>query len=250
MTGAGDLYEEIGRSYSSTRREDPRIAAHVLDAIGDAETIVNVGAGTGSYEPARRKVVAVEPSTQMVRQRRGRSGLVVRAVAEGLPLASRSFDVAMAVLTAHHWNDLAGGLRELHRVARRQVVFYFEPLHTHRFWALDYFPEALTVASESGAPGEQEIRQELDVREVRPVPVPRDCVDGFGAAFWARPDAYADPTVQAGMSWLAQLPREARERGAARLLSDLASGEWHRRHGHLRDLTELDAGYRIAIAGD
>ncbi|HEX6238546.1 MAG TPA: class I SAM-dependent methyltransferase [Acidimicrobiales bacterium] len=249
MAGGGDLYERIGRSYSSTRREDPRIAAHILEALGDAATIVNVGAGTGNYEPADRRVVAVEPSGEMIRQRTGRSREVVRARAEALPFGAGAFDAGLAVLTVHHWTDRSAGLRELRRVARRQVVFYFEPLHAHGFWALEYFPEATSVPSERDAPGEDLLREHLRVCEVRTVPVPADCSDGFGAAFWARPEAYADPSVQAGMSWLALLPPAVRARGTARLLSDLASGEWDRRHGHLRRLTEIDGGYRIAIAG-
>jgi SAM-dependent methyltransferase len=244
-----ELYDQIGRSYASTRREDPRIAAHVWSALGDATTIVNVGAGTGSYEPVDRMVVAAEPSGAMLAQRQGRSTRVVRAVGEALPFPDRAFDAALAVLTIHHWTDLDPGLRELGRVARRQVVFYFEPLRTHDFWVLEYFPEALEVASERHAPGEAELRRTLDVREIRPVLIPPDCTDGFGAAFWCRPEAYTDPVVQAGMSWLALQSDEARARGAERLKHDLASGEWDRRFGHLRNLREFDGGYRIAIAG-
>ena len=250
MSHDDEAYEGIWHTYSTTRREDPRVAAHIHAAIGDAASVVNVGAGTGNYEPADRTVVAVDPSPTMLEQRRGRSALVVRATAEALPLRDGAFDVALAVLTIHLWPDVDRGLRELRRVARRQVVFYFEPLHTHHFWALDYFPEAATVASERHAPGEDELRRALSVGEIRTVMVPRDCLDGFGAAFWCRPEAYTDPTVQAGMSWLALLPDEARTRGSQRLAADLASGEWERRHGHLRQLSELDAGYRIAIAGD
>jgi SAM-dependent methyltransferase len=249
MTADGTVYETIGRTYSTTRREDPRIAAHVHAAIGEATSIVNLGAGTGSYEPVGPKVVAVEPSPAMLAQRRGRSPLVVRAVGRALPFPDRSFDVALAVLTLHHWADVDRGLREMRRVARRQVVLYFEPLVTHRFWGLEYFPEAADLAVEAHAPGEPELRRALDVREIREVLVPKDCVDGFGTAFWARPGAYTDPTVQAGMSWLALLPPEVRERGAAKLARDLASGEWDRRFGHLRLLAEFDGGYRLAISG-
>lgn len=244
------VYESIGQTYSSTRHEDPRVAAAVHAALGAGLTLVNVGAGTGNYEPADRRVVAVEPSAAMRAQRgRHRSPLVLDAVAEALPFGAGTFDAALAMLTIHHWSDLAGGLRELRRVARRQVVFFFEPLSTHEFWALEYFPTALALPSEQDAPGEAELRRELDVREVRPVFVPADCIDGFGAAFWRRPEAYADPAVQAGMSWLAQLPADDLARGSARLRADLASGEWDRRHGHLRDLDQYDGGYRIAVAG-
>lgn len=242
------MYERIGRSYAETRREDPRVAADIRACLGDGRTVVNVGAGTGNYEPPDRFVVAVEPSPTMVHQRQDRTRRVVRGMAEALPFPEGTFDVAMAVLTIHHWTDCLAGLRELRRVARRQVVFFFEPLHVHEFWALEYFPEALDLPSEQDAPGEAILRQALAVREIRPVLVPRDCVDGFGAAFWARPEAYLDPAVQAGMSWLALLPMDARQRGSERLAADLTSGAWEERFGHLRQSDSYDAGYRIAIA--
>jgi SAM-dependent methyltransferase len=242
------LYEDIGRSYARTRREDPRIAVEIMAGLGPGGSVVNVGAGTGNYEPRDRVVVAVEPSLEMLQQRRERTRRVVRAVAEALPFPDDAFDTAMAVLTIHHWSDPAAGLRELRRVSRRQVVFFFEPLRSHDFWALDYFPEAIEIPSEQDPPGEEVLRRVLRVRDVRPILVPRDCVDGFGAAFWARPEAYLDPQVQAGMSWLALLAPEARQRGTERLSSDLASGAWDRRHGHLRRLSNYDGGYRLAIA--
>lgn len=148
----------------------------------------------------------------------------------------------------HHWPDRPAGLAELGRVAARQVVFFFDASELDVFWALRYFPEALDTPSERNAPDERYLRDHLAVREVLHVPVPKDCADGFGAAYWARPEAYLDPAVHAGMSWLAQLPADVRRRGAARLADDLESGEWHRRHGHLLELDELDAGYRIAVA--
>jgi SAM-dependent methyltransferase len=241
-------YDRIGRTYAQTRREDPRIAATIRACLGDGHAVLNVGAGTGSYEPADRFVVAVEPSNEMLRQRPQDRAPVVRAVAEALPVADDAFDVAMAVLTIHHWNDVDRGLRELRRVARRQVVLYFEPLHTHGFWGVDYFPEAIEVPSERDAPGEGELRAALSVREIRPVLVPHDCVDGFGVAYYGRPEAYLRPEVQEGMSWLARLPPDVRRRGADRLAADLASGEWDRRFGALREQEWFDGGYRIAIA--
>ena len=170
-------YDEIGRSYSMTRREDPRIAREIHACLGDGASVVNVGAGTGSYEPDDRFVVAVEPSPEMLGQRRSRSRRVVRGVAEALPFPDAAFDAAMAVLTIHHWVDPYLGLRELRRVSTRQVVFYFEPLHTRDFWALEYFPEALQLPVEHSAPGEEVLRAALRVREIRPVLVPHDCVD-------------------------------------------------------------------------
>jgi len=242
-------YGTIGRTYAVTRREDVRVAATIHDALGDARTVVNVGAGTGNYEPADGAVVAVEPSTTMIAQRQGRSPRVVRAVAEALPFADGTFDAALALLTVHHWPDRRRGLRELGRVARRQVVLYFEPLVTHRFWALHYWPEAADLPSERDAPGEDDLRAILDVREIRPVLVPADCIDGFGAAFWARPEAYTDPVVQAGMSWMARLPDDVRRRGTDALRHDLDTGAWDRAHGHLRAEAWFDGGYRLAVCG-
>jgi SAM-dependent methyltransferase len=212
--------------------------------------VLNVGAGSGSYEPTDRDVVAVEPSRRMIEQRSPAAAPVVRASAEGLPFADGSFGAAMAVLTVHHWPEPGAGLREMARVARRQVVLFFEPLHTHDFWALDYFPAARSVPTEVDPPGERLLAEHLALREVHTVLVPHDCVDGFGAAFWGRPEAYLDPEVQAGMSWLALLPEADRREGTHRLRADLDSGEWDRRLGHLRDQHEYDGGYRLAVAGE
>ena len=242
------IYERIGRTYASTRVEDPRIAAELHAALGDALRVVNVGAGTGSYEPHGRDVVAVEPSWTMIRQRPPGAAPVVQATAEALPLPSASFDAAMAVLTVHHWTDVAAGLRELRRVAARQVVLFFEPLETTGFWLLDYFPQIAELPMERNAPGGAQIADSLEVVDVRPVMVPRDCADGFAAAYWARPGAYLEPSVRAGISALSLLREEAIDGGVQRLRADLGSGAWEDRYGHLRELDELDGGYRLAIA--
>jgi SAM-dependent methyltransferase len=250
VTAGGEVrYERIGHGYAAARREDPLIAAHVRDALGEARTVVNVGAGTGNYEPPDLAVVAVEPSSVMLAQRGGRPAPAVRGVAEALPFPPGRFDAALAFLTVHHWSDLAAGTAELRRVARRQVVFLFETSVTGGFWAIEYWPEAVQTPIERSAPGVDRLRELLDVREVRAVPVPFGCTDGFGPAYWGRPEAYLDPDVQAGMSWLAVLPEEVRARGAARLAADLESGAWDRRLGHLRSLPELDVGYRLVIGG-
>ena len=249
MTRPRDRYDDIGRSYAATRREDRRIAAGIRDALGPGRRVLNVGAGTGSYEPPDRDVVAVEPSVTMLAQRDGRPGRAVRGVAEALPFPDATFDVAMAVLTVHHWVNPGLGLAEMRRVAARQVVMFFEPLETHDFWALEYFPEARDVPTERDPPGEAFLRMHLEVHEVRTLLVPHDCTDGFGVAFWRRPEAYLDPDVQAGMSWLALLSEEHRAAGTERLRADLASGAWERRHGHLRGQDAYDGGYRLAVAG-
>lgn len=249
MTGAGGRYDEIGRTYATTRQEDPRVAVDIHACLGPPGPLVNVGAGTGNYEPTDRCVVAVEPSRAMLAQRRPGAAPAVRAEAERLPFEDGAFAAALAILTVHHWNDRVQGLREMARVARRQVVFYFEPLETHRFWALEYFPEARALPTEVAPPGAELIRSVLEVRDIRKVLVPNDCRDGFGVSFWARPEAYLDPQVQAGMSWLALLDPDDRDRGTRRLRHDLGSGAWDRRFGHLRHEPTYDGGYRIAIAG-
>lgn len=243
------LYDGIGEGYAATRRADPRIAAQVEDALGPARTVANIGAGTGNYEPAGRAVVAVEPALAMIGQRPPGAAPVLRAVAEALPLPDAAVDATLAVLTVHHWADLDRGLAELRRVSARQVVMLFDTAMTNRFWLMEYFAEAKAVPSEIDAPGAERLGAVLDVREVRPVPVPIDCTDGFGAAFWGRPEAMLRPDVQAGMSFLAQLPAGARARGTSRLADDLASGRWDERFGHLRERTELDVGYRLVLAG-
>lgn len=154
----------------------------------------------------------------------------------------------MARLTIHHWSDPASGLDEMRRVSRRQVVWFCVPLDPDMFWPMRYFPDASQLPSVVSPPGEALLREHLDIREIRTMRVPRDCVDGFGAGYWARPEAYLDPTVQAGMSWLALLTPEARRAGTVRLAADLTSGRWERHHGDLRSQDDFDGGLRIAIA--
>jgi SAM-dependent methyltransferase len=244
------LYDTISSGYASARRADPRIAGYIRTALGDAQTIVNVGAGTGNYEPGDRRLVAVEPSPEMIAKRAEGSAPATRAAAEDLPFPNRCFDAAMAVLTIHHWQNWRRGLAEMRRVATTQVILLFEPAMINQFWAMrgDYWPEAFHLPSERDAIGVNEAASVLDVIEVEAVPIPIDCTDGFGAAFWGRPEAYLDPQVQQGMSWLAQLPPDALVRGSARLAADLQSGAWDRRHGHLRRLSQLDVGYRLITA--
>jgi SAM-dependent methyltransferase len=243
-------YDAIGRTYAATRRTDPRIAARIHTALGDARRILNIGAGTGSYEPPHREVVAIDPSTTMLAQRAPGAAPAVRAVAEALPFGDRTFDAAMTTLTVHHWNDLERGLHEMRRVADRQVIFFFDRATTIDLWLVDeYFPEILELASERAAPDPAALSRVLDVKRIEPVPVPADCVDGFGGCFWNRPEAYLDPQLQDGMSSFAQLDPETRASGTERLRRDLASGAWDARHGELRTLPEIDLGYRLLVAG-
>lgn len=241
------LYDRIGQRYTSTRRADPRIAAAIVDALGDAESIVNVGAGAGAYEPAGRSLVAVEPSWRMIRQRSGVASLVVQASAEALPFSDATFDAALAVLTLHHWADWRSGLDEMARVANRLVILTIEPRELGHFWLTQsYFPEIVEL-DRARCPSVDDIVEHLGGCIVEPVPIPHDCLDGFLAAFWRRPEAYLDPEVRAGMSGFALLQPDVVARGVARLKSDLESGEWERRFGDLASLDALDVCYRLVV---
>jgi SAM-dependent methyltransferase len=241
------LYDRIGRTYTTTRREDPRLAAAIHAALGDAVTVVNVGAGTGSYEPRDRKVVAIEPSPVMIAQRPPDAAPAVIASAEDLPLADDGVDAAMAVLTDHHWRDRAQGLREMRRVARRRVVvFQHDPEVGAEFWLVrDYLP---TFARRLHGKRLAELMRPLGAVEVRPVPIPHDCADGFLGAFWRRPHAYLDPAVRAGISVFALLPDDEVEAAVGRLRADLESGAWERRYADVLERDELDLGFRVIVA--
>jgi SAM-dependent methyltransferase len=241
------IYDRIGRRYAQRRRPDPRIAARIARALGDARTVVNVGAGAGSYEPEDRHVVAVEPSEVMIAQRPREAAPVVRAVAEALPFSNNQFDAALAVLTVHHWTDPKRGVAELRRVARRQVIFTWDPAHLAPFWfTRDYLPEA--VALDAGFTTLRATVALLGAATVEPIRVPHDCHDGFFAAYWRRPEAYLDPDVRAGISGFGILDENVVEHALKLLADDLESGEWYRRNDHLLGLDELDLGYRLVVA--
>jgi SAM-dependent methyltransferase len=240
------LYDRLGRTYATTRREDPRIAAAIHAALGDARRVVNIGAGAGAYEPRDREVIAVEPSPVMVAQRPAGAAPVVQAVAESLPFGDADFDAAMAILTVHHWADLEAGIAELRRVARRVVILSWDQATTGRFWLVrDYLPEVADY--DSRAPTTQRLVELLGGADVTPVAVPHDCADGFMAAWWRRPAAYLDPEVRAGISSLSLLEGRI-ELGLRRLARDLESGRWHERYEYLLELDELDAGYRLIVS--
>lgn len=243
------VYDHIGGEYRSGRREDARIAALVWAALGNALPVVNVGAGSGSYEPRDRPVVAVEPSAVMLTQRPPGAAPAVQAMAEALPFGDGAFGAAMGILTIHHWSDRALGLAELRRVTRGGIVLFLRDPHAARAWWLyHYFPATARLEASRETPL-SEIAQMLNSRlEVIPVPIPADCTDGFNAAYWRHPHAYLDSRIWRPMSALALIPDADRERGFRCLRADLDSGEWHRRWGHLLALDELDLGYRMVIA--
>jgi SAM-dependent methyltransferase len=243
------IYDEIGVGYSSTRRPDPRIAATIERALGDAASIVNVGAGAGSYEPSDRKVFAVEPSATMLSQRPEGSAPAVRAEAERLPLLDGAVDAALAILTIHHWSDPAGGLAELRRVARRRVVILtWDREIFERFWLVrDYLP-CIRDFDRPRAVEIDHVLSALGGGEVITLPIPHDCVDGFLGAFWRRPAAYLDSAVRAAISAFAALPAGASDEGLRRLENDVRDGAWEEQHRDLLDLQELDLGYRLIVA--
>lgn len=241
-----DRYDTIGAGYTRHRRPDPRWAARITAALDGADQIVDIGAGTGSYEPDDRAVVAVDASAVMLAQHPGR--LRVRSAAEHLPFRDDQFDAAMAVFTVHHWADLDRGLREMRRVARRQVILSFDHEMEGRFWLSDYVP-AMLDQQHSWKATIDDVASRLDDADVTVMPVPHDCIDGFMAAYWRRPEQYLDPTVRANISGLALLAPDDIEPGMRRLADDLASGRWHECYGQLLDLAEIDAGYRLIVAG-
>src|SRR6266850_1722401 len=199
-----ELYDAIGQGYDLHRRPDPRIASAIVAALGPADTVVNVGAGAGSYEPRDRRVVAVEPSRAMIGQRRPCSAPVVQASATALPFRDAAFDAALAVLTVHHWPDRARGLAELTRVARRMVILTWDPASSG-FWLVDdYFPE-IAIIDRPIFPGLDELTRMLGPIDVRSIPVPHDCSDGFLGAYWRRPHAYLDAGVRGAISTFAKL---------------------------------------------
>ena len=246
---SAQLYDTIGGTYAATRRTEPRIAAQVWAALGDARTVLNVGAGTGSYEPPHLDVTAVEPSAVMRAQRPAGAPPCVAADAESLPFEDQSFDAAIAFATVHHWPDPIAGLREMRRVARRVVVFTHDSAEAswlRRFWLTrDYLPEVGDFLV--GRPSLTELAGAIDAR-VEPVPIPWDCADGFFEAYWRRPEAYLDDQVRRGMSVWTRVGPEVEGRAVRSLADDLASGRWAERN---RDLIALDAaelGLRLLVS--
>jgi SAM-dependent methyltransferase len=239
------LYDTIGATYTATRRTEPRIAEQVWAALGDAQTVLNVGAGTGSYEPFDRDVTAVEPSAVMRAQRPAGAAPCVAATAESLPFEDQSFDAAMAFATIHHWQDLIAGLREMRRVARRVVVFtgVSDP---DLFWLnRDYLPEFAELLA--GWPSLTELARAIGAR-AEPVLIPWDCADGFYEAYWRRPEAYLDEQVRRGISIWARVGPDAEQRAVHSLRDDLASGRWAERNRDLVDLDAAELGLRLLIA--
>ena len=238
-------YDTIGVNYAELRQPDIRIGITIESALGSAQTILNVGAGTGSYEPAGRQVIAVEPSVEMIRKRGPNAASSIRATADKLPFEDNSFEVSMAILTVHHWPDKEAGLREMRRVTRGRIVLLtFDP--SQRPWLTDYLPE-LAALDNAQMPKMADYSRWLDAVQIAPVPVPWNCSDGFLYAYWSRPAAYLDERIRSGISSFWTISDA--QTGLARLEQDLESGEWERRYNDLLALEEYDAGYRLVISG-
>jgi SAM-dependent methyltransferase len=241
------IYDAIGSTYTTTRQPDRRIGARITTALGDVESVINVGAGAGSYETANT-ILAVEPSSTMISQRPVGMAPVVKACAEALPIVDDAADAVMALLTVHHWSDVEAGIAEVRRIARRRIVILTWDPHVFRaFWLVsEYLPQAAAF-DEARAVPVHHLAALLGGARVEPVPVPHDCTDGFAAAFWRRPEAYLDPVVRAGISMLAQTGDEALRPGLDRLATDLESGRWHDRHRDVLQREDFDAGYRLLV---
>jgi len=243
-------YDRIGLDYSDVRRADPRFETAIWAALGDAETVLNIGAGAGSYEPIDREVIAIEPSAVMIAQRPPTAPAAIQGVAECLPLAQASVEATMAVFTMQHWADIDRGLQEVRRVTRNRVAFLTLDVDVaaEAFWlARDYMPEMIEP-DRRDFPTIDRLRDSFPELEADTIAVPSDCTDGFCIALWSRPEAHLDPRVRQASSIWHRLPEAVVQRALAELRADLKSGEWDRRHGHLRETAELDIGLRLIRA--
>ena len=238
------LYDTIGLGYRRLRRPDPRIAASIHARLTEAHSVVNVGAGTGSYEPAVHMLTAVEPSATMIRQRPQDTSVVVQARAEDLPFEDGAFDASMAILTVHHWKDARRGLREMRRVTRDKiVVLTFDPRMSN-FWLLDYLPSLAELDCQQ-MPAMDDFEAALGPVERIPVPIPHDCVDGMLCAYWRRPAAYLEPDVRRSISSFWKIGDITEP--LLRLKNDLRSGAWERRYSRILHRESLDFGYHLVV---
>jgi len=238
-------YDTIGRTYTLTRATEPAYAARILPLLGDASPVLNVGAGTGSYEPDDREVVAVEPSAVMIAQRSAGAAPAVQGVAERLPFGDGAFDAAMGVLTVHHWSDPAAGMAELRRVTRGPIVILCTDIDAwYRTWLGRYFEDMADLNEEIT---DREIADLLGTDRIEVLETPHDCRDGFFAGYWRRPEAYLDPAVRAGVSTLARLDDARADRFVRELSADLESGAWYERNADVLVADEWDIGHRLVI---
>jgi SAM-dependent methyltransferase len=247
---AGDAdYGRIGGGYSRYRQRDPRIFLRIAQALGGARRVLNVGAGAGSYEPLDREVTAVEPSASMRAQRPPGLPRAIDAKAEELPFEKHCFDASMATFTVHQWSDLERGLQEMRRVTRGPVVILScDPAALAKFWLHEYAPEVTQVEA-SRYPRIERICQLLGGRaEVKEVPIPIDCQDGFNEAYYGRPEKLLDPGARLACSGWSFVGPQVAARFVAALGRDLADGTWDRRFGHFRSTPEFHGPLRLIVA--
>ncbi|MCK8783450.1 class I SAM-dependent methyltransferase [Roseomonas sp. NAR14] len=247
---AGDAdYGAIGAGYAQYRRPEPRIAALIEAALGDAGTVLNVGAGAGSYEPRGRAVTAVEPSATMRAQRPADLPPAIDAVAESLPFPDGAFDAAMATFTVHQWRDLGAGLAEMRRVTRGPVaILSCDPDAVADFWLNDYAPEVLATEARRYPPIAAIAAALGGTAAVLPVPIPLDCRDGFNEAYYGRPERLLEDGARLACSAWSFVAPAVRDRAVAALRRDLVDGTWDARHGALRTRPEFHGSLRLVVA--
>ncbi|MBI4763890.1 MAG: class I SAM-dependent methyltransferase [Deltaproteobacteria bacterium] len=245
---APEIYDRIGTDYATMRKPDSRWVARIHRVLQGHRTLLNIGAGTGSYEPGFISVVGIEPSLIMIRQRSSSAAPVVCGVAEHLPFPEGVFDVSLAILTVHHWSDPAAGLKEMRRVSKKQVVVTWDPdVFVREFWMVrDYLPEAVERERQKAALSF--VLTHLGPASIEILPVPEDCSDGFWGAYWKRPASYLNPTVRGAISGLALLDQGIVSATLDRLKFDIESGRWQTRYSDLLTLSEIDLGYRLVVA--
>jgi SAM-dependent methyltransferase len=242
-------YDQGGNGYAGVRRADPRIANAIHRALGDAPRVLNVGAGAGSYEPADRYVIPLEPSAVMRRQRPPHLAPALNATAEAIPFDDDAFDAAMAVLTVHHWKDRTASLIEIRRVTRGPIVILtFDSAAPTDFWMRDYAPELVEVERQRYGTLQSITGPLRGTAHITPIDVPRDCTDGFQVAFYARPEAFLDERVRRAQSAWSFLPPGVEDRIVRTLADDLASGTWDSRYGGLRTASHIKCQLRLIVA--
>jgi SAM-dependent methyltransferase len=248
ITSPAFNYNAHGSDYSAYRRTDPRIAQYVHEALGEARTILNVGAGAGSYEPFDRYVVAIEPSSVMRSQRSDKHVPALNGKAEALPFDDNAFDAVMAMVTVHHWLYMKKGLKELKRVSRKKVlVLSFDPEALDNFWMAGYAPELIAVEKLRYPTIDFVIRALGGQAEVIDIPVPFDCTDGFQEAFFGRPEAFLDPQIRKSQSAWGFLEKGKEKEIVGRLKRSMESGEWDERYGHLRKQEEFTCALKLIV---
>ena len=243
-------YDTHGQKYSGQRKTDPRIAAYVHKALADSETVINIGAGSGSYEPEDKYVIAVEPSIIMRTQRIANGKIpAINAKADSLPFDDRSFDAALAMVTVHHWPDIEKGISEIRRVTKKRfVIMTFDPDALDDFWNVNYFPQLIEI-ERARYPSITRLQKALSAKtEVIKIPIPLDCVDGFQETYYGRPEAFLEKEVRMAQSAWGFLPADLEKKYLQNLSNDLQSGAWDKKFGHFRTQPNFTGALRLIVA--